>query len=68
MDYDLGSSVIFELLRCIARIRVKPYGLYAGYRFAGFITRYFAKEPRGVPGEFIKRLRSEQYGKIINIF
>jgi glycosyltransferase involved in cell wall biosynthesis len=68
MDYDLGSSVIFELLKCAARAKVKPYGLYAVYRFAGFISRYFAKEKRGVSGEFVKRLRSEQYVKIINLF
>ncbi|MGC2423927.1 MAG: glycosyltransferase family A protein [Nitrospirota bacterium] len=68
MDYDLGSSLIFELLKCIARTKIKPYGKYAGYRFAGFISRYFAKEKRGVSKEFIKKLRSEQYSKIINIF
>jgi glycosyltransferase involved in cell wall biosynthesis len=68
MDYDLGSCVLFELLKCIARAKVKPYGLYSGYRFAGFISSYIAKEQRGVPREFIKKLRSEQYGKIKNIF
>jgi glycosyltransferase involved in cell wall biosynthesis len=68
MDYDLGSSIIFELLKCIARTKVKPYGIYAGYRFAGFISGYFAKEKRGVPKEFIMELRSEQYSKIMNIF
>jgi glycosyltransferase involved in cell wall biosynthesis len=68
MDYNLGCSIIFELLKCISRTKVKPYGIYAGYRFAGFISRYFAKEQRGVSKEFIKKLRNEQYSKIMNIF
>jgi len=68
MDYGLGSSIIFEILKCIGRTKVKPYGIFAGCRFAGFISRYLVKEQRGVSGEFIKKLRSEQYSKIISIF
>lgn len=67
MDYSLGSSPIFELFRCIRRIR-RPYGfLYALYRLTGFILGYLIREKRPVSKEFIKQLRKEENQKIREI-
>jgi glycosyltransferase involved in cell wall biosynthesis len=66
MDYSLGSNPLFEIFKCIIRIR-KPYGfLYSSHRLAGFILGYLICEKRPVSKEFIKQLRKEQKEKIMD--
>jgi glycosyltransferase involved in cell wall biosynthesis len=66
MDYTLGSSPFFEILKCLSRINMKPYGLYSAYRFAGFLRGYIEREERPVSKDFMKFLRKKQFEKTIN--
>jgi glycosyltransferase involved in cell wall biosynthesis len=66
MDHSLGGSPFFEIFKCVGRINVKPYGLYSASRLAGFLWGYFRRDKGSVSTDFMKHLRSEQYGKIIN--
>ncbi len=64
MDYSLGSLPLFEVFRCLARVR-RPYGpLYSIYRFAGFSWGYLIREERPVAKDFIEYLRKEQKRRI----
>jgi hypothetical protein len=65
MDYSLGSSPFFEVAKCLARVRLKPYGLYSMSRLAGFFWGYFVHEKRPVSMEFMTFLRKEQTLKLI---
>lgn len=67
MDYSIGGSPFFEILKCLSRVNVKPHGLYSSYRFIGFIWGYFELEERSVTKEFMKHLRQEQSRKIVNV-
>jgi len=68
MDYSLGSNPLFEVVKCLARVYAKPYGLFSASRLAGFFWGYLIREKRPVSKEFIKFLRDEQYSKVINCF
>ena len=64
MDYAFGTSPVFELFKCLARVRKKPYGVYAACRFAGYTLGYFTREERSVSKPIMKHLRKEQSDKI----
>jgi hypothetical protein len=66
MDYSLGSNPFFEVIKCLVRVRLKPYGLYSVCRLAGFVWGYVIREERPVSAEFMKFLREEQISKITN--
>ncbi len=66
MDYSLGSSPFFEILKCLSRISVKPYGFYSAYRFAGFLRGYVEREERPISRDFMKCLRERQSEKIVS--
>ncbi len=68
MDYSLGSSPFFEILKCLSRISVKPYGIYSAYRFAGFLLGYLDREERPVSEDFMRCLRKKQCEKIVSMF
>lgn len=68
MDHSLGSGPFFEVLKCLSRIGMKPYGVYSVYRFAGFLRGYFDREERPVSKYFMKCLRKKQSEKIANAF
>lgn len=67
MDYSLGSSFLFEIFKCLVRVRAKPYGLYSASRMMGFLWGYLQREELAVSDAFKKFLRKEQYGKIISL-
>jgi len=64
MDYSVGSHPLFEVFKCISRVKAKPYLIYASYRMAGFISGYYRKEKKMVSDEFIKYLRREQMQRL----
>lgn len=60
LDYSLGSDPTFEVVKCLKRVREKPYFVVAVARLAGFIWLCIRREQREVSYEFISFLRREQ--------
>ncbi len=64
MDYSVGSHPLFEVVKCVRRIKGKPYIIGSLTRLAGYMIGYCKKEKRMVSSEFIKFLRQEQISRI----
>jgi glycosyltransferase involved in cell wall biosynthesis len=60
LDYSFGSDPVFEFVKCLRRLRERPYFAVALARLAGFIWPYICAEPRELPDEFVSFLRREQ--------
>ena len=68
MDYSLGSHPLFVIVKCLRRLRAKPYVGGALARLTGFAWAYYRKEERPVPREFVEYLRREQKGRLLGPF
>lgn len=68
MFYALGSHPLFEVLKSINSIRMKPYLLFAIARMYGYLLPFLKNQKRPVTEEFILFLRNEQLSKIKFIF
>ncbi|MFB3924905.1 MAG: glycosyltransferase family 2 protein [Syntrophales bacterium] len=64
MDYSLGSHPLFELIKCLSRIREKPYVISAILRMTGYFWLLCAGEKRPVSGEFVKFIQQEQLQRL----
>lgn len=64
MDHALGSHPLFEVLKCLRRVREKPFIVGAVARLGGFASAYRRGERRPVSQEFIQCLRAEQLGRV----
>jgi hypothetical protein len=68
MDYSLGALPLFEILKLVSRVCVKPYLVGSVVRFAGFMDSYSRREQRAVPNEFMNYLRKEQRHRVTSLF
>ncbi len=68
MDYSLGSSAVFEVLKCLIRVPNRPFFLYAACRLAGYAVASLKREQRIVSREFVNFLKSEQRARLVKIF
>jgi glycosyltransferase involved in cell wall biosynthesis len=68
MDYSLGSHPLFAIVKCLRRLRAKPYVAGTLARLTGFVWAYYRKEERPVPREFVEYLRREQKGRLFGPF
>jgi biofilm PGA synthesis N-glycosyltransferase PgaC len=68
MDFSLGSYPLFAIVKCLKRLRSRPYVAGALARLAGFAWAYRRKEERPVPREFIEYLRREQKARLFGLF
>jgi glycosyltransferase involved in cell wall biosynthesis len=67
MDYSTGSHPLFEVMKCLRRLRAKPRVLGAFIQMAGFLCGYSRMEKRVVPREFIEFLRNEQVQRLRSV-
>ena len=49
MDHSLGSHPLFAAIKCLKRLRAKPYVIGALARLTGFGCAYFRRDTRPVP-------------------
>ncbi len=68
MDYSMGASPIFEIIKLLGRAVNKPYIAGSLSRFSGFIYSYLRGDQRAVSKEFIDYLRQEQMRKLRGIY
>ncbi len=60
LDYSVGSYPLFEIFKCIRRLRDRPLIIGAAIRLAGFAWSYCRRQERQVSQEIVDFLRAEQ--------
>ncbi len=63
-DYALGYHPLFELAKCLGRLREPPVVLGAIAWWTGYAGRALARRPRVVPAELVAYLRREQMDRL----
>jgi poly-beta-1,6-N-acetyl-D-glucosamine synthase len=64
MDYSMGTHPLFEIVKCLRRVKQKPYGIFAAVRLYGFMRPCLMRQPWTAPKEVVEFLRSEQLFKL----
>lgn len=67
-DFSFGSHPLFEIFKCLRRVKEKPYVVGALLRMCGFIRAYYKGEKRVVSDEFVNYLRREQMHRLKKYF
>ncbi len=65
MDYSLGSHPMFEVLKLMRRLRMRPFVVGALVRLGGFVYASCRRARRDVPDEVVRFLRAEQMNRLI---
>jgi glycosyltransferase involved in cell wall biosynthesis len=65
MDFSLGTHPVFAAVKCVRRLRCRPYFAAAMARLAGFVWAHHRSEERPVSREFVDYLRSEQKERML---
>jgi hypothetical protein len=68
MEYHLGYDVLFELIKCISRMKERPFFVGGIFRMAGFVWPYMHPEKRAVSKEFVAFMRKEQRKRMTSFF
>jgi glycosyltransferase involved in cell wall biosynthesis len=68
MDHSLGSGLLFEILKCLVRLREKPRVAGSVARFSGFIWSYLCRDKRPVSDEFVAFLRGQERERVSAMF
>jgi poly-beta-1,6-N-acetyl-D-glucosamine synthase len=64
MDYAVGSHPLFEIVKCIRRIKTKPFFVHSILRMYGYMQSWLQGSERVVPPEVMDFLRREQLSRI----
>lgn len=64
MFYLLGYHPLFQAIRCLHRIKEKPYGIGALLIMCGYFWAYSQGYKRRIPDEVLHYLRSEQIARL----
>lgn len=64
LDHSIGSSFSFEFIKCLSRVRFRPYIIGSLARFAGYVWSLCRREPYAVSSDIVVYLRAEQRSRI----
>lgn len=67
-EYCIGYHPLFQFVKCVRRIREKPFLISAFARWLGYTSAYFARKKKRVPNDLLKFIRKEQKQRLLNIF
>ncbi len=68
LDASFGTHPLFEVFKCLRRIKVKPFFIGAVVRFWGYLWWKCTKPGPLIPADKVVFLRQEQMAKISNRF
>jgi glycosyltransferase involved in cell wall biosynthesis len=68
MDYAFGSDARFETLKCLLRVRDKPFLIGCIARLTGFIWSSIRRDQRPVSDEFVAFMRNDQRARLAALF
>jgi biofilm PGA synthesis N-glycosyltransferase PgaC len=63
-EWSLGYHPLFELLKCVSRLRERPYVIMSCLRLLGYVQGTWSSDRRPVPDDLVRFLRKEQMGQI----
>ncbi|MDA8089843.1 MAG: glycosyltransferase family A protein [Actinomycetota bacterium] len=64
MDYAIGSHPLFEIFKCVRRVKVKPFFIGSILRIFGYAHAWASGEKRVMLPEAMAFLRAEQLNRI----
>jgi poly-beta-1,6-N-acetyl-D-glucosamine synthase len=64
-DYYTGTEPIFEIIKCVKRLRQKPYLFHGIFRYFGYVWASLRRYKRDIPSDVIAHLQSEQKQRLI---
>jgi glycosyltransferase involved in cell wall biosynthesis len=65
-DYAYGTLFFFELIKCMRRIKDRPFFIHAFVRILGFVWSIVRREHRLVSPDFIRFYRREQLSRFLS--
>jgi glycosyltransferase involved in cell wall biosynthesis len=68
MNYSLGYHPLFQFLRCLLRIKDKPYFVGSMMMLLGYLGASLLRYKKVVADDFIEYLRSEQLSRLWPLF
>jgi len=66
-EYAYGSHPLWELAKCVGRMKDRPYVLAGIGRWFGYCWAGLRREPRDLPDEVLRYMRSEQVRRLWNV-
>jgi glycosyltransferase involved in cell wall biosynthesis len=67
-EYLYGSHPLFEIAKCVYRIKEKPYVIGSFLRACGYFLAFLYRERDHIPNEVLQYLRQEQMNKLRSVF
>ena len=67
IEYSFGYHPLFEMAKCISRIREKPYLIRSLSRLGGYCWSFLRREQRVLPTDAVNYLRAEQLTRLKTI-
>jgi GT2 family glycosyltransferase len=68
MEYHLGYDFVFEMLKCMGRMKEQPFFVAGFMRMVGFLWPYIKMDDRTVSDEFVAFIRREQRNRLSSVF
>lgn len=68
MEYHLGYDFLFEILKCLGRMKEQPFIVAGFMRMVGFLWPYIKRDDRTVSKEFVAFIRREQRSRLTSGF
>ena len=67
MEYSHGYHPLFEIAKCVFRVRERPYLFGSCFRLSGYTWAFLRRVQREVPEHVVKFLRREQMERLYNV-
>jgi glycosyltransferase involved in cell wall biosynthesis len=65
-NYVAGYHPLFMLLKCVSRLKSRPYGIAALGLFTGYLSGYLRKVPMVGDEQLIRYVREQQLRRLLN--
>jgi hypothetical protein len=63
-EFTLGYHPLFELARCVSRLRQRPYVVGSLWRYSGYVSSAIKRLPHVLPDDVVKHVHKEQLGRL----
>lgn len=67
-DYVLGYHPLFELVKCVSRLREPPLVIGAAAWWVGYVSSALSRRPRMIAPQLVAHIRHEQMERIRSMF
>ncbi len=64
MDYTIGSHPLFEVLKCVRRVKMRPFFVGAAFRMYGYTLSWLRGREHAMSPAAMAFLRREQLGRV----